>query len=57
MSLTKRIAASGNEIGLLAAPQPAPQKYVFEGAIQYFGGQRHLLFKFNTPATSNWFST
>ena len=30
MLLTKRIAASGNEIGLLAAPQPAPQKYVFE---------------------------
>ena len=35
----------------------ALQKYVFEGAIQYFAGQRHRLLTFKTPVTLNWFST
>ena len=35
----------------------APQKNVFEGARQYFAGQRHRLLKFKTPVTLNWFST
>ena len=35
----------------------APQNNVFEGAIQYFAGQRHRLLKFKTPVTLNWFST
>ena len=34
---------------------PAGQKYVFEGAIQYFAGHHHLLLKFKTPAPLNWF--
>ena len=44
-------------IAVLTAYQLAPQKYVFEGAIQYFAGQRHLFLKFKTTATLNWFST
>ena len=34
-----------------------PREYVFEGAIQYFAGQRHRLLKLKTQATLNWFST
>ena len=44
-------------LAVLTAHRLAPQKYVFEGTIQYFAGQRHLLLKFKTPATLNWFST
>ena len=42
---------------LLIPLEWAPLKDVFEGAIQYFAGQRHLLLKFKTPVTLNWFST
>ena len=44
-------------LAVLTAHQLAPQKYVFEGAIQYFAGHCHLRLKFKTPAPLNWFST
>ena len=44
-------------LAVLTAHRLAPQKYVFEGAIQYFAGQHHCLLKFKTPAPLNWFST
>ena len=52
----RKVAARAQSSAVRRPSGMAPQKYVFEGAIQYFAGQRHRLLKLKTPATLNWFS-